>query len=157
MQSRGSTKKALSRKRLSHDGEESQRRIQGPRGPFARFCSRWKTVLNAKEREREYYKRTADADRNTLLKSGQRRGVGGSGEGGWETGMRGRDGDETRRDETKRDETVDTSSPRHVNRSERPRSTHGENRGRIPFVSFSLSLPFPFFFFSPVRLQCGWD
>lgn len=34
------------------------------------------------EGEREYYKRTADADRNTLLKSGQRRGVGGSGEGG---------------------------------------------------------------------------
>jgi len=44
------------------------------------------------------------------------------------------------------DETVETSSPRHVNRSERPRSTHGENRGRIPFVSLSLSLPF---FLSP--------
>lgn len=43
-------------------------------------------------------------------------------------------------DKTRRDETVETSSPRHVNRSERPRSTHGENRGRIPFVSLSFSL-----------------
>lgn len=51
-------------------------------------------------------------------------------------------------DETRRDETVETSSPRHVNRSERPRSTHGENRGRILFV---LS---PFFFFFSLFFPC---
>lgn len=91
-------------------------------------------------------KRTADADRNTSLKSGQRRG-------GWETGIREgleRDGD------ARRDETVETSRPRHVNRSERrPRSTHDERESWEDSSFSSLCLSRFFSFFLSVRSVGG--
>lgn len=77
------TKKALSRKRLSHDGG-SRRRIQGPEAPSHGLLALEDGTEHEREggridegRHGEHYKRTADADRNTLLKSGQRRGEGG--------------------------------------------------------------------------------